>query len=644
MTARRCRTNLPGGPTLLALCLAVLADCSAPPAAPSAAGGAAPTGKPSILLVSIDTLRADHVGCFGDRNAATPNLDRWAAEGVLFEHAATPVPITLPAHATLLTGRLPHRHGLRDNGIYRLPEDVPTLAEGLVGAGYATAAVVGAVVLDRQYGIARGFQRYDDAIGGERSLAIAERPAGAVTDAALRAARGLQSPYFLFVHYYDPHAAYAPPPPFDERFRSRPYDGEVAYVDEQLGRLRTGLEALGLLRDTVVVLTADHGEGLGEHGEEAHGVFLYQSTLHVPLVVAAPGRWPAGRRVASPVSLADVTPTLLELAGATIPGDSDGRSLTPAVTGPGLPPRWLPLETELGYNSYGWAPLTGLSDGTLKWVGAPEPELYDLTEDPREERNQASTRAADLQRLEGLWRQAVREDRRGRPVVDASDREAAERQERLASLGYVAGSPGAGAPPRGSLPDPKRAIGSLASINQARQLIGQKRFDEAAALLAGVLRQSPRNLSALVLTGSCRLLQGRPALALEPLRRATRLAPTNADAHFNLGLACLGTGDGRCAEAAFRRALALEPRRAEAAANLVDLLLQLGRPAEAQKAFAEARAAGAASPLLDYLEGKLALARGEREAGRSALQRALQGGLPPAVAADAQARLRAAER
>ena len=341
------------------------------------------SAKPSVLLISIDTTRADRLGCYGRLDASTPNLDRWATEGVVFENAVTSVPITLPAHASLMSGLLPHGHGVRDNGIYRVPDEPPTLAALLAEAGYDTAAVVGAAVLDRQYGLDRGFESYEDSVG-PMGLAIAERDAAAVTSAAAAAARSLRKPFFLFVHYYDPHAAYSPPTPFAERFRPDLYQGEIAYVDEQVGRLRRELEGLGLLEDTVVVITSDHGESLGEHGEPTHGVFLYQATLRVPLIIVAPKRWPGGRRVAALASLIDVPPTLLELTGVRVPDGLDGRSLAPAVDGAAAGARWLPLESEFGYNSYGWAPLSGITDGALKWIDAPEPELYDLVTDPAE--------------------------------------------------------------------------------------------------------------------------------------------------------------------------------------------------------------------------------------------------------------------
>ena len=615
---------------LLLVASVALVSCSGDRASPVAA----PSPRPSLALVSIDTLRADHIGAYRAAGVETPNLDALAREGVLFERVLTPVPITLASHATLFTGLFPHRHGVRDNGIYRLPPDPPTLAGQLQAAGYDTAAVVAAAVLDRQYGLDRGFAAYDDAVGVEGGLTIAERPASAVTDAAIRALSRLRRPFFLFVHYYDPHAAYRPPAPWAERFRERPYDGEIAYVDAELGRLLRELKAS--VSNPVVAVTSDHGEGLGEHGEATHGPFVYQATLRVPLIISAPGLWPAARRVADLVSTADVLPTLLEVAGIAVPASLDGRSLAGVLEGSPMPSRALPIESEFGFNSYGWAPLRGITDGALKWIDAPEEELYDLGTDPVEAHNLAPQRRDEARRLAGLWRKAVTEDRRAAPVAQASKAEEADRMARLRSLGYVAGSRGADAGAR-ERTDPKRAIGSLELVNEARRLIGEGSFDAAIHKLEAALRASPRNVSALILTGAAQLRAGRPRLALQPLRRAEAIAPLNADAPFNLGLACIGVNDADCAEQGFRRALELMPRFHDASVNLVDLLLQTSRATEAQAVFDAARRAELQSPLLDFLEGKLALQRGERLAAQDALSRALRSGaLPAAAAAEAR--------
>lgn len=591
-------------------------------------------GPPSILLISIDTLRADRLGSYGAPAAQTSTLDAWARDGVVFEHALTPVPITLPSHATLLTGLLPFHHGVRDNGLYRLPADIPTLATRLLAAGYDTGAVVAAAVLDRQYGLGHGFRLYDDAVGGSAGLAIAERPAADVTDAALRVARQLKPPFFLLVHYFDAHASYRPPAPFAEVFRERPYEGEIAYVDAEIGRLSRELGSA--LDGAAVVVTADHGESLGEHGEATHGVFLYQSTLRVPLIVRAPG-WPKGRRVAGLASTLDVAPTLLEIAGLGAAPELDGRSLAALARGAAPAERWLALESEFGQNAYGWAPLAGLSDGALKWIRAPEAELYDLGADPREATNVLAARKGDAQRLAARWKEGATADRRASLATGDAPGDA-ERLARLSALGYVAGS--RAETPAHDVIDPKHAIGSLGLVNDARQLLGERRFDAALARLEPALRASPRNVSALVLRGIGQLGAGRPREALSALRRAAAIAPANGEVPFNIGLACVALNDAAGAEAAWRRTLQLLPRHADAAANLADLLLQTARPAEAQAVVDAARREGLAGPLFDFLAGKLAHGRGDRLAARSALQRALDSrGLPAPAAAEARAML-----
>ncbi|MBP7147481.1 MAG: sulfatase-like hydrolase/transferase [Acidobacteria bacterium] len=607
----------------------------------AAAGPGAPAAsvaRRSVLLVSLDTTRADRLGCYGYAHGATPTIDRWAAAGVVFDDAATPAPVTLPAHASLMTGLLPNRHGARDNGLYRVPDDVTTLAETLAAAGYDTAAVVGAGVLDRQYGLAQGFARYDDDVQGG-GLTIPERRAGTVTDAALATAAQLRAPFFLFVHYFDPHAAYQPPPPFSETFRDRPYDGEIAYVDQELGRLRAGLDRRGLLEGTIVALVADHGESLGEHGEPAHGVFLYQPTVRIPWILVAPGL-PAGARRGSLARLVDVAPTLLELAGVAAPAGIDGRSLAaiaqgtaPDATGPALP-----LETELGYNSYGFAPLRGLFDGRAKWIGAPRDELYDVAADPGEQRNLARERAAEVDRLRAAWRAAVTEDRVAGPPGGGSPQEAARRAAELSSLGYVSASARGSATGR-ALPDAKDAIGTLQDITDARAALAAGRQADAERLLARVIERTPQNLSALILLGSARIESGRPVEAIAPLERAAQLAPDNTDVQFNLGIARLGTGDTAGAERAWRETLRLAPRYHDAVVNLVDLLQGTGRAPEAAAVLREARALGLSSGVLDYLEGRLAVQRGEILAARDALQRALARPLPPGIAHDARAML-----
>jgi len=345
----------------------------------------------NILLVTLDTTRADRIGCYGYRRAATPILDRLAASGVRFAEALTAAPETLPAHATLLTGLLPPHHGVRINTEGRLGSLHQTLAEVARGRGYQTAAFVSAFVLDARFGLDQGFDHYDDRVDATRGTAFAagtnERRAGATTDAALAwlRSRDRARPFLLWVHYFDAHAPYDPPEPFASRFAGSLYDGEIAYMDAQLGRLLDGVDAAGPRDKTVVIVVGDHGESLGEHYERTHSVFLYRSTVRVPLVFSNPRLFPKPAVVdGAVVSLADVAPTLLDLLGVEDPPDRDGVSLLATKADPR---RGVYVESLVPWLDFGWAPLFGLRTLRESYVLAPRPECYDLRTDPEERRN-----------------------------------------------------------------------------------------------------------------------------------------------------------------------------------------------------------------------------------------------------------------
>src|SRR5713101_4816300 len=349
-------------------------------------GACRPAGGPprTVVLVSIDTLRADHVGAYGDGQAETPALDAIAREGLVFDAAWSPVPLTLPAHASMLSGRYPPRHGVRANGVHRLAGTVPLVAESFVRGGFRSAAVVGGYPLDARFGLGRGFDLYDDRMPASSAGAhYPERRGAEVADRAIAwlQQQGTDGRVFLFVHFYDPHADYDPPPPYAARFAGRPYDGEIAYVDAQVGRLRSALEAQGRWRDAVVLVVSDHGEGLGEHGEDTHGMLLYEPTLRVPLVVRAPAVRPG--RAPEAVSIVDVAPTLLALSGLPRLSDADGVSLV----GTRDPQRALYAETLGPLLDHGWSGLRALRRGRWKLVDAASPELFDLAADPGERRD-----------------------------------------------------------------------------------------------------------------------------------------------------------------------------------------------------------------------------------------------------------------
>lgn len=580
-----------------------------------------PSGPPpSVLLVTIDTLRADRLGAYGARNVRTPVLDALAARGVLFEEALASAPLTLPSHSTILSGLEPPRHGVRDNGTYVFPESRDTLATRLAARGHATAAFVGAYVLDRRFGLQRGFAAYDDRI--ERrlegtSVLESERPGSEVVEAAQRWLSQAKTPFFAWVHLYDPHAPYDPPSPFLEEYAGRPYDGEVAYTDACLGRLFSAAESAAKGR-LVVVVTGDHGESLGEHGEATHGFFVYQPTLRVPLVLAGPGV-PRGERRPGSARTADIAPTVLALVGLDFPAGLDGRNL---FAGP------LSRESyaEAFYPaSFGWAPLFSYRLGSLKLVDAPRPEIYDLAADPAETTSLADRRPDDLARL----RNALAAFRGGDSPGAARALEP-EVEERLRALGYS----GAAAPaplPGARLVDPKDALPSFREFEEATWAEG--RGDLAAAIagyrrllarepdnpvfrrsLAGALRRAGRKDEATrVASGPGRdaVLLHEQALALAEAGRteeairseahAIALNPTLPEPHNHLGVLEAQRGRPREALQALAEALRLDPNNPQAWNNQGNVLRALGRRDDATAAYR--RAAELAPRYVDPLNG-----------------------------------------
>lgn len=384
-----------------------------------------------VVLVTLDTTRPDRLGCYGNSQSTTPNIDRLAREGVIFSAAVAAAPSTLPAHASILTGLYPQHHGARANSHYRLDDGHRTLAEILSDAGYATGAFVSAFVLDRRFGLAQGFGDYDDQVGSKSGLlGFAERKADQTTDRAIRWLRTQGSrPYFLWVHYYDPHSLHDPPAPYKET-HALPYDGEIAFVDHELGKLLQAVESAGS-KKALVVLVADHGEAFGEHGELTHGHLVQEATLRIPLIMQATGGLGRGVHVDTRVSEVDLVPTILSLLGIDAPRDLDGVSLVQA------PDRGRMLLAEAVDAEYGWARLVAAYRGSLKYVDGPNPELYDLARDPLERDDVVAARAADASTMRRMLREQEGPDA-GR--VGASSVElAAEDIARLEALGYVAG-------------------------------------------------------------------------------------------------------------------------------------------------------------------------------------------------------------
>lgn len=529
---------------------------------------------PDIVLISIDTIRADHLGCTGHALARTPNIDRLATEGVLYEQCQTPVPITLPAHTTMLTGLLPPRHGVRNNATYRLGENVPTLAGKLDEVGYKSGAFVGALPLARRFGLDRGFDVYDDGLPDRAAsdFAFRERPATEVVAAALAwlDEQPPDRPVFLFVHFFEPHIPYDPPTPFAEPFRDHPYDGEIAAADAAVGLLLAGFSSRREAQP-LTVLTGDHGEGLGQHDEKTHALFLYQTTLHVPLILHAPDRWPAGRRISRPVTLCDLAPTLLAAAGVAATGrlESDGIVLDPAGDEPPLRPLY--AETLYPLENFSLSPAFALRSGREKVIRSRRPLAFDLGLDPGETRNLAAGKEDALpDRIGHLLRRtdAALADLTARAVATAPRRTPASReQEALRSLGYLGGtSHAATAHAADSLlaavrrrPETRDRLDEIEISGQADELIAAGRPEEAVTLLENLLTRSPDNAWARIQLAQTQLDLGRLEEALASYERANGLRPGWLEIQLSLGRLYDRTGQSAQAVESYRRALQLAP-------------------------------------------------------------------------------------
>lgn len=514
----------------------------------------------NVLLVTIDTLRADHVGAYGAREASTPALDALAARGVRFDDAMTASPLTLPSHATILSGLLPPHHTLRNNGAGEFPQSRATLATEFSSAGYRTAAFVGAFVLDHRFGLNRGFDTYDDEIDrGSSPDAVleAERPANAVIDRALAwLGRDDTRPFFAWVHLFDPHAPYMPPEPYASRFKSDPYAGEIAFADAELGRLVAELDRRGLRENTIIVVSGDHGESLGEHGELTHGLLLYQPTLHVPLIVAAPGKLGGRGIIRTPVSLADIAPTVASMAGAPLTG-TDGSDLSTALARVSEPEaRELYAETEYP-TLFGWSGLSALRRGNFKYIAAPRPELYDVAGDRGETRN-----LRDAERRQTVQLSAALTKLASTAVPTAPATLDDETKAKLASLGYV--SPSTSTQTSGPRPDPKDMAPLFHEFEQATWALSAGDVVSAKQRLERIVASDPANpVFRTSLARTCRK-SGDLGRAIELYRDAVGSNPSDADAWYNLATALQEDGRAKDAGVAIREALRRDPRRPEA--------------------------------------------------------------------------------
>ncbi len=626
--------------------------------APTGLGGAAR----NLLVVTLDTLRADHVGSYGYSAARTPRFDGLAARGLRFDRAATVVPLTLPAHSSLFTGTFPARHAVRDNGGYYLAQEHETLAEVLKARGFRTGGFISAFVLDSRWGIDQGFDRYFDdfdlsQFDKQAGMDAIQRPGHETVDQALRwLAAERERPFFLWVHLYDPHTPYAAPVEYGAQFPrtlTGAYDAEIAYADAQLGRVLDALEADGRLGRTAVAVLGDHGEMLGEHGELTHGFFIYDAVVRIPLVVAAPGLAP--RVVRDQVRIVDLMPTLLELLGVPSAPAVQGTSLLPLARGErlnltALSESWFPRF------HYGWSELQAIQDERFKLIRAPRRELYDLVRDPLETADLAASDPRRVETLErALERMLTASGGGGTPKApEAVDSETAERLE---ALGYTGGSVSARHledRPRG---DPKDKIQLYNLLKQASTASAEGRFEEAIAKATKALAEDPEILEGQMLLGNFLKKAARPADAISAYKRALALDPEHQETIFRLALAYKDQGRLDDARTGFARARALDPRNGRVLFQLADIemrerrfdraeailkdalarevererfLLKLGecyldqkRPDEAEKAFREAVARRPTLETAHFNLGLLYEERGQPEQAIAAYEKEL---------------------
>jgi arylsulfatase A-like enzyme/Flp pilus assembly protein TadD len=559
-------------------------------------------GAPVILL-SIDTLRSDRLPAYGYQGVETPALDAFRRDAILFERAYSHTPLTLPSHVSLLTGRLPSRHGVRDNiGYVFDPAGEPYLPRLLKEGGYATGAAVSAYVLRRETGLAPGFDFFDDEVDW-RPTEVLGNSQRSGRETVRRALDWLgqvgAEPFFLFVHLYEPHSPYAPPEPFASRYRASPYDGEVAAADAIVGDFLAELKRREIYDSAVVVVLSDHGEGLGDHGEEEHGVFLYREALQVPLLLKLPESRLGGTSVAAPAQLADVAPTLLALTGRPVPGGLDGTSLLD-LRRPEAPVRDLYAETFYPRLHFGWSELTSLIRGRSHYIDAPRSELYDLEADPAE-RNDILRRE---RRTYAELREAIH---KYESALAAPSQVDAETAGRLASLGYLGGTAVTG---DGPLPDPKDRIHTVAGLGQAMQLFASQEFARAVPLLRQLVAENPKMVDAWETLGQSlqRLGQGEEALAA--YRQA--MEASGGTAHVAIATGGVLLDLERYGEAREHAQLAL-------AANPAGARTLLAQIALAEKDFAtaerESRAALEASRS-GRIAARMVLARTLQEQGR----------------------------
>jgi choline-sulfatase len=576
---------------LCILCFVASARAANPPKTPSSK-----PQPPNVILITLDTTRADRMGFLGSERGLTPHLDTLAHQSVVFTHAYSQVPLTTASHATILTGTYPQFHQVNDFGVPLAPE-LPYAPYIFRGNGYHTAAFVGSLVLDPETrsapGFDRGFDTYDAGfhrrhVGEDRYQAI-ERRGGEVIGRALTWLNAHpKGPFFIWIHLYDAHDPYDPPEPYKTKYASQPYDGEIAYVDAAVGKLLDQLRVRGLYEGALIALMADHGEALGEHGETTHGIFLYDETIHVPLLFKLPREHSAGTRIDSRAGLVDVLPTILQAVGIAVPPEVQGESLL-SMLAPATTPHDRPAYAESDYphRTFGWSSLRSLRTGKYLYIEAPHKELYDQAADPRAEHNLTATSAAVTNTLASqldTFRQKTTTAKEA-PKVSADP----DLQERLNALGYVASDSSAsvalGIKDTGA--DPKDKVEVVNLLHRAEMAKEDMRFEEAVPLLEKVIALEPSLPITYLQLGTALSSLKNYEKAVPILRKAVEMRPDLTVPRYQLGSALFETGDFSGAAAQFETAVARSPNWPEAHLELATAYARLDRLTDAIPEYAK---------------------------------------------------------
>jgi len=548
--------------------------------------GGSGSSKPNVILITLDTVRADRMGFLGSKKGLTPNLDALARQGIVFEHAYSQAPITPVSHATVLTGTYPQFHGIRNFGD-RLPPTVPLLPDILHAQGYHTGAFVGSIILDPKNGFASGFERgfdvYDAGFhrqktGEKREASMQRRGEVTLGHVLDWLQKNDKAPFFLWFHIWDAHDPYSPPEPFASRHPAAPYDGCIAYVDATVGKFIDFLRQQGLLDSALIAVAADHGEALGDHGEKTHSIFLYNSTIHVPLLVKLPGNRSAGERVSATVSLVDLMPTILEALQMVPPPAVQGRSLLPLIDNPNPGDRPAVSVGDHSERSFGWSSLVSLRSGHQLYIRAPRPELYDLATDPAASDNLYSKNRIVAARFDAQLDNFLKRVSAGapQPATGGLDEKS---MEKLSALGYVAGKQGGAV----SGVDPKDRIAVANDMHDASLAIEEGRAGTVIPLLERVIAHDPQIQSAYYYLGIAYSRKGEFKKAIPPLRKAVELRPDALMSQYELAIALYETGDLKTAATHLEIIVEQRPDWSDARYSLASIYARNGRPEDAAR-------------------------------------------------------------